>query len=137
MPQSNLDLLLPPLHVGIFFCYKGCKSDENVKSFSAFVGNLKSSLSQTLVSFYPFAGTLVMNSSGEPELLCNNEGVEFSEAYADVKLDDVDLSQPDISVEGKIVLSKDSCKCESPALFCVQVKCLYQNHIFQPVTCLK
>ncbi|CAI0475015.1 unnamed protein product [Linum tenue] len=47
-----------------------------------------------------------MSSSGEPELLCNNRGVEFSEAYADVELRELDLYKPDESVGGKLVPRK-------------------------------
>ena len=106
MAQSNLDLLLPPVNVSVFFCYKRKSSD--VKSFSAVVANVKASLSQALASFYPFAGRLVTNMHGEPELLCNNEGAGFSEAYADADLEFVDFSRPDVSVEGKLVPARVS-----------------------------
>lgn len=99
LPMSNLDLLLPPLDFGIFFCYTKSinMSPENM------VAVLKSSLSQVLVSFYPFAGEIVQNSHGEPEILCNNRGVDFAHAYADVDLKDVDFYRPDVSVHAKLV----------------------------------
>ncbi|KAL8492663.1 hypothetical protein ACS0TY_024019 [Phlomoides rotata] len=69
LPMSNLDLLLPPLDFGIFFFYtKSNMSPENM------VAVMKRSLAQVLVSFYPFAGEIVQNSHGEPEILCNNRG---------------------------------------------------------------
>ncbi|PIN03601.1 Alcohol O-acetyltransferase [Handroanthus impetiginosus] len=98
LPMSNLDLLLPPLDFGIFFCYKKISlSPENM------VAVLKKALAQALVSFYPLAGEIVQNRQGEPEILCNNRGVEFRHAYADVELKDIDLYRPDVSVHGKLV----------------------------------
>ncbi|PIN01547.1 Alcohol O-acetyltransferase [Handroanthus impetiginosus] len=98
LPMSNLDLLLPPLDFGIFFCYKKISlSPENM------VAVLKKALAQALVSFYPLAGEIVQNRHGEPEILCNNRGVEFRHAYADVEPKDIDLYRPDVSVHGKLV----------------------------------
>ncbi|KAG8365448.1 hypothetical protein BUALT_Bualt18G0105900 [Buddleja alternifolia] len=99
LPLSNLDLLLPPVDVGVFFCYK----TTNELSFGHIVGVLKKALAQTLVSYYAFAAVLVKNSAGEPELLCNNSGVDFVEAYGGVELKDLNLYNPDESVEGKLV----------------------------------
>ncbi|CAN0841483.1 Coniferyl alcohol acyltransferase [Linum grandiflorum] len=95
LPLSNLDLLLPPFDVGVFFCYSSASP--------AAVGKLKKGLAQALVAYYVFAGEVVMNSGGEPEILCNNCGVEFCEAYADVELRELDLYNPDDAVEGKLV----------------------------------
>ncbi|KAL0285545.1 UNVERIFIED_CONTAM: (Z)-3-hexen-1-ol acetyltransferase [Sesamum calycinum] len=102
LPLSNLDLLLPPVDVGVFFCYDN-KHNMGPLSFGHMVGVLKAALAQTLVSYYAFAGRLVKNAAGEPELLCNNCGVDFVEAFADVELKDIDLYNPDESVEGKLV----------------------------------
>lgn len=109
LPMSNLDLLLPPLDVGIFFCYKKQKhagsgiifpQEENM------VNVIKKALAHVLVSFYPFAGELVENSLGEPELLCNNRGVDFVIAYADFSLKELDLYHPDESIHEMLVPSK-------------------------------
>lgn len=43
------------------------------------------------------------NGQGEPEILCNNRGVDFTSACAGVELRDVDLYRPDLSVHGKLV----------------------------------
>ncbi|OWM66032.1 hypothetical protein CDL15_Pgr015458 [Punica granatum] len=43
-------------------------------------GELKASLAHVLVPYYAFAGVMVVHSAGEPDLLCNNSGVEFIEA---------------------------------------------------------
>ncbi|XP_010555967.1 PREDICTED: omega-hydroxypalmitate O-feruloyl transferase-like [Tarenaya hassleriana] len=47
-------------------------------------------------NYYAFAGEITTNSLGEPELLCNNYGVEFSEARAYVNLHDLDLLEKSI-----------------------------------------
>ncbi|KAI9114576.1 hypothetical protein K1719_014274 [Acacia pycnantha] len=101
LPLSNLDLLLPPIDVGVFFCY-----DKPPTATSVVVGALRKSLSEALVSFYAFAGEMVVNLAGEPELLCNNRGVDFVEAVADVELKSLDFYNPDDSIEGKLVPSK-------------------------------
>ncbi|KAB2611064.1 shikimate O-hydroxycinnamoyltransferase-like [Pyrus ussuriensis x Pyrus communis] len=102
LPLSNLDLLLPPVDVGIFFCYKNKQS----MSFGSMVGVLKKAMAQALVTFYAFAGEVVPNSVGEPEILCNNRGVDFAEAFADVELKELNLYDPDESIEGKLVPNK-------------------------------
>ncbi|KAL7142756.1 hypothetical protein ABFS83_08G145100 [Erythranthe nasuta] len=101
LPLSNLDLLLPPVDFGVFFCYDNRRRHE--LTFDHMVGVLKNSLAQTLVPYYPFAGELVKNGAGEPELLCNNGGVDFIEASADVEFKDLDFYNPDDTVEGKLV----------------------------------
>ena len=105
LPLSNLDLLLPPLDFGVFFCYK--KSADSFDCFDAKVSALKASLAKVLVTYYPFAGEVVANSDGEPELLCNNRGVDFTVAYADVELEELNLHDPDESVEKKLVPEKE------------------------------
>ncbi|KAK9055288.1 hypothetical protein SSX86_026370 [Deinandra increscens subsp. villosa] len=100
LPMSNLDLLLPPLDVGVFFCYK------NSFPLDVSMNIIKKSLAETLVTFYPLAGEIVHNSLGEPELLCNNRGVDFIHAYADMELKNIDFYHPDESLEGKLVPAK-------------------------------
>ncbi|XP_031379963.1 shikimate O-hydroxycinnamoyltransferase-like [Punica granatum] len=121
LPLSNLDLLLPPVDVSVFFCYiPATASNSNIDkdidmmttppaplpTFGSMVGALKVSLAQVLISYYAFAGEVVVNSAGEPELLCNNSGVDFIEAFADIRLHHLNLYNPDDSVEGKLVPSK-------------------------------
>ncbi|XP_020596575.1 hydroxycinnamoyltransferase 1-like, partial [Phalaenopsis equestris] len=108
LPLSNLDLLLPPLEVGVFFCFK--KPPPLLipaSNFASLVAKLKSSLAKVLLVYYPLAGKVVENAAGEPELLCNNRGVEFIEACADVELHQVDFYDVDGSVERKLVPKKD------------------------------
>ncbi|KAK6263833.1 hypothetical protein SCA6_019267 [Theobroma cacao] len=101
LPLTNLDLLLPALDVGLFFCYK-----KPTMSFGSMVSVLKKALAQALLSYYAFAGEVVTNALGEPELLCNNRGVDFIEAYADIELENLDLHNPEESIEGKFVPEK-------------------------------
>ncbi|KAK3206636.1 hypothetical protein Dsin_020682 [Dipteronia sinensis] len=67
------------------------------------VGALKMAMAQALVSYYALAGEVVPNSVGEPEILCNNRGVDFIEAHADVELKHLNLYNPDDTFEGKLV----------------------------------
>ncbi|XP_002532044.2 coniferyl alcohol acyltransferase [Ricinus communis] len=101
LPLSNLDLLLPQLDVGVFFCYKKPKM-----GFGSMVSVLKKAMAEALVLYYPFAGEVVANPLGEPELLCNNRGVDFSEAFTDAELVDLNLYNPDVCIDGKIVPEK-------------------------------
>ncbi|XP_059635624.1 coniferyl alcohol acyltransferase-like [Cornus florida] len=110
LPLSNLDLLLPPVDVGVFFCYKkpvSATGEDNIPfTFTSMVCVLKKALAQVLVSYYTFAGEVVKNTVGEPELLCNNYGVVFHEAFANIELRDLNLYNPDESIEGKLVPKK-------------------------------
>lgn len=100
-PLSNLDLLLPPLAAGVFFCYK--KKNGSDMSPETVVKTLKRSLAVVLSTFYPLAGEIVANMQGEPEVRCNNNGVEFVHAHADVDLETLDLHHPDDTVKEKLV----------------------------------
>ncbi|KAJ7954600.1 HXXXD-type acyl-transferase family protein [Quillaja saponaria] len=113
LPLSNLDLLLPPVDVGVFFCYKNPTTTRSTTTssgggsgFASMVATLKKGLAQALVSYYALAGEVVSNSVGEPELLCNNHGVEFVEAFAGVELQQLNLYNPDETIEGKFVPHK-------------------------------
>ncbi|MED6222740.1 hypothetical protein PIB30_067279 [Stylosanthes scabra] len=100
LPFSNLDLLLPPIDVSVFFCY----NNTNRMSFGSMLRSLKNALGQALVSYYAFAGEVVhINSMGEPELLCNNRGVDFVEVEADLHLQNLNFYNPDESIQGKLV----------------------------------
>ncbi|KAJ0532933.1 putative alcohol O-acetyltransferase [Helianthus annuus] len=101
LTMSNLDLLLPPIEAGVFFCYKK-KKNANM-SPETVVDTIKKSLAGVLSTYYPLAGEIVQNSQGEPEVVCNNSGVEFVHAHADVELKDLDFYHPDHSVSGKLV----------------------------------
>ncbi|THU58351.1 hypothetical protein C4D60_Mb03t13320 [Musa balbisiana] len=106
LPLSNLDLLLPDMDVGVFLCYRKPEGKLFHSTFASMVMLLKASLAQALVTYYPFAGQVVANSVGEPELHCNNRGVDFVVVFADVELRELRLCNPDDSVEGKLVPKK-------------------------------
>ncbi|KAL9416288.1 hypothetical protein AB3S75_039477 [Citrus x aurantiifolia] len=105
LPLSNLDLLLPAIDFGVFFCYKK-PTAADFGSFGSTVDVLKKAMAEALVSYYALAGEVVYNYDGEPELLCNNRGVDFVEAYAEVELRDLNLYNPDESIEGKLLPKK-------------------------------
>ncbi|KAK6797623.1 hypothetical protein RDI58_005325 [Solanum bulbocastanum] len=67
---------------------------------------LRVSLGETLVSYYAFAVELVQNLAGEPEILCNNAGGNFIEAWEDVELKEINFYNPDESIEAKLVPKK-------------------------------
>ncbi|CAN6236193.1 unnamed protein product [Urochloa humidicola] len=71
LPLSNLNLLVPPLDVSVFFCYPDPAPTA---------AELKEALAETLVAYYPLAGEEVTNADGEPELLCSGRGVDFTVA---------------------------------------------------------
>jgi len=98
LPLSNLDLLLPPLDVSLFFCYL-----HPAPTAAA----LKEALAKTLVAYYPLAGEVVANGDGEPELLCSGRGVDFTETTAagGVELREIRLGAVDEGVE-KLVPAK-------------------------------
>jgi len=102
LPLSNLDLLLPPLNVHVCFCYKKPLHFTNTVAYET----LKTALAETLVSYYAFAGELVTNPTGEPEILCNNRGVDFVEAGADVELRELNLYDPDESIAKLVPIKK-------------------------------
>jgi hypothetical protein len=108
LPLSNLDLLLPPIDVGVFFCYL-----HPAPTAAA----LKEALAKVLVTYYPLAGEVVSNADGEPEVLCSGRGVDFTEASADdAELRELRLGMVDEGVE-KLVPAKKA------GVICVQVVC--------------
>ncbi|KAL4569779.1 hypothetical protein LXL04_025422 [Taraxacum kok-saghyz] len=103
LPFTNLDLLVPPFDVGSFFCYK----KPSHGSFSAMLKTLKASLSKALALYHPLAGDIVWNAAaGENQILCNNQGVDFISAVADVELRELNFYNPDESIEGKLMPKK-------------------------------
>ncbi|KAK9151844.1 hypothetical protein Syun_010153 [Stephania yunnanensis] len=118
LPLSNLDWLLPPVDVSVFLCYYNpnntCNDNFN-PAVPMVISTLKKALANTLVHYYAFAGELSCNPASELELLCNNRGVDFIQAYADVQLKELNLHKPDVSVEGKIVPKRRQ------GVLCIQV----------------
>ncbi|KAM0000171.1 putative alcohol O-acetyltransferase [Helianthus debilis subsp. tardiflorus] len=103
LPFTNLDLLVPPFDVGSIFCYKKPSNG----SFSNKLNILKASLSRALALYYPLAGEIRWNAAaGENQIRCNNRGIDFVEAVADVELKELNLYNPDESIEGKLMPKK-------------------------------
>ncbi|KAF7003326.1 hypothetical protein CFC21_018654 [Triticum aestivum] len=107
LPLSNLDLILPPIDVSVFFCYAAGDDYAAAGTGSHPAPTLKAALAKVLVAYYPLAGEVVANAAGEPELLCSGRGVDFAEAAADgVELRELRLGLPDESVEGLVPKKK-------------------------------
>ncbi|KAJ4745460.1 hypothetical protein LUZ62_079865 [Rhynchospora pubera] len=112
LPQSNFDLLVPPGYSGLYFCFhkptpRTCQdASVGFTTFPTMVAALKAALSKVLVIYYPLAGEFVTNSVGEAEILCNSRGVDLIEAYADVELRELNLYNPSVSVEAKLLPEK-------------------------------
>lgn len=103
LPLSNLDLLLPPIDVGVFFCYaSGNGNDDDVPSALA----LKAALAKVLVPYYPLAGEVVATAAGEPELLCSGRGVDFTEAVGGSELKELRLGLVDEGVQRLVPAKK-------------------------------
>ncbi|KAJ0043162.1 hypothetical protein Pint_17564 [Pistacia integerrima] len=83
---SLLDQIVPVEYTAVVLFYTG-NGDANAAKKSQ---RLKTSLSQTLSSFYPYAGIIRDHKLVE----CNDNGVVYIEAYASCYLSDI-LHQPD------------------------------------------
>ncbi|KAK3143761.1 hypothetical protein QOZ80_4AG0304600 [Eleusine coracana subsp. coracana] len=127
LPLSNLDLILPPIDVGVFFCYMGPAGSGNPAA------TLKAALAKTLVAYFPLAGEVVANAAGEPELLCSGRGVDVAEAYADgTELRELRLGLPDESVEPLVPKKKAGVMCVQVTKFrCggVVVGCSFDHRV--------
>ncbi|XP_062184997.1 coniferyl alcohol acyltransferase-like [Phragmites australis] len=127
LPLSNLDLILPPVDVGVFFCYADPGSSHHPSAA------LKAALAKTLVAYYPLAGEMAANAAGEPELLCSGRGVDFAEAVADgAELRELRLGLPDESVEQLVPKKKDGVMCVQVTKFrCggVVVGCSFDHRV--------
>ncbi|KAK8553567.1 hypothetical protein V6N13_062368 [Hibiscus sabdariffa] len=81
---SNMDLVMTVYHISSVYFYKSNGSSD---FFDTKV--LKEALSKILVSFYPVAGRLGYDENGRLEIVCNGEGVLFSEAEASSVMEDL------------------------------------------------
>ncbi|XP_076917481.1 coniferyl alcohol acyltransferase-like [Bidens hawaiensis] len=101
---TNFDLLVPPFDIGSIFFYKNPSHDQN---FPTIVNTLKASLSRALALYPPLAGEIEWNeAAGENQIHCNNRGVQFIEAVAEVDLKELNLYKPDECIEGKLMPKK-------------------------------
>ncbi|KAI3744192.1 hypothetical protein L1987_57268 [Smallanthus sonchifolius] len=103
LPFTNFDLLVPPFDVGSTFFYK----KPSHGTFPTIVDTLKASLSRALSLYPPMAGQIAWNgAAGENQIHCNNQGVDFIEAEADVELKELNLYNPDECIEDKLMPKK-------------------------------
>ncbi|KAI5060120.1 hypothetical protein GOP47_0024540 [Adiantum capillus-veneris] len=77
---SNNDQIMPRLYTSLLFFFREKPADE-ASSF------LKSSLAETLSLFYPAAGRYRERANGGLEILCNDAGASFYEAWVDCGFD--------------------------------------------------
>ncbi|PKI77044.1 hypothetical protein CRG98_002547 [Punica granatum] len=84
---SLFDQLNPDLYTPLLLYYADCRDRDQM------TGRLKSSLSKTLIHFYPLAGRITNNLLIE----CNDKGAEFIEAEVGCCLSDI-LTRPDTTV---------------------------------------
>ncbi|KAF5198289.1 Spermidine hydroxycinnamoyl transferase [Thalictrum thalictroides] len=93
---SNLDLLSGRSPVIVVFVYTKPQDED----FSSILEIIKTSLSQTLNYYFPFAGRVVSNpTTNDPEILCNNQGVEVIEAHANIDLASLDFYDTEKSLK--------------------------------------
>ena len=83
--SSNLDLLVPIVHVPTIYFYKPV--NESSSFFNPQV--LKEALSKALVPFYHMAGRLEKDENGRMSILCNSKGVLFVEAETRSTIDEL------------------------------------------------
>ncbi|KAI3719836.1 hypothetical protein L6452_20741 [Arctium lappa] len=103
---TNLEIVVPSFDAASFFCYNK-PSHGSCSSFPTMLNTLKASLSRALTLFYPLAGEVRWNAAaGENQIHCNNQGVDFIHAVADVQLKELNFYNPDQSIEGKLVPKK-------------------------------
>ena len=106
LPLSNLEVCLGfSLDFSLFFCYTNPTCGGNW-TFMSKVEVLKKALAEALVTYYALAGEIVQNSMGEPEILCNNRGVDFVEGFVDIELRNLNLYRADETIGCKLVPKK-------------------------------
>lgn len=86
-PLSNLDRLVSGIPVLIVYAYRKPPAGD----FPSVLHTIKTSLSQALNHFSPFAGQLSQSDTGEAQVLCNNRGVKLIEAHANVSMSKLDF----------------------------------------------
>lgn len=87
LPLSIFDRHLVGMPVTIFYAYHM----PSVTDHSSILATIKSSLSEAMNHFFPFAGQISAHpDTGEAVILCNNAGVRLMEATADVPLANLD-----------------------------------------------
>ncbi|CAM6092921.1 unnamed protein product [Calypogeia fissa] len=85
----SIDIVSSDAYVPLFFAYR--LGDNSHSTYLQLSKRLRESLGKVLVPFFSYAGRWVASpdSLGNRQLLCNDEGVMFTEAYLDRDLDSV------------------------------------------------
>ena len=112
---SESDQIMPWTRAPIVFIYRPNKN--NPLSFDM----MKTSLSHTLVHFYPLAGQLHWIEGGRLELDCNAMGVQLLEAYSEAILDDLGDFAPIDTVQDLVPKIDYTTPIEEWPLFLVQL----------------
>ena len=118
--MSNLDLVVPRIHVPTVYLYKTNAFCSNFFDAS----RLKEALSDALVQFYPVAGRLGLDANGRIQINCNGEGVLFQEAETDAIIDDLGDFTPSHRLQHLIPVVDHSAHISSYPLLLLQV-CTY------------
>ncbi|CAM6092175.1 unnamed protein product [Calypogeia fissa] len=104
---APVDGLIP-----LFFAYR--LEDKSDANYLQLLNRLKESLQKVLVLFFGFAGRWIATAKGsrDRQLLCNDEGVPFIEAFVDKDLDSIVHAsaafQPVSELQGYELLGLDS-----------------------------
>ena len=99
---SNLDRIMSGIPVLIFYAYRKPSTGDLL----SVLNSIKASLSEALSHLFPFSGQIVRGSTGDVEILCNNNGVRLVEAYANISLSKLDLYNQNQSIR-KLMLPVD------------------------------
>ncbi|KAG6547637.1 hypothetical protein Mapa_011086 [Marchantia paleacea] len=93
LPLSNLDRLLSSMYPQTFFVFEltRWRSMENI------VSAFKRTLAEVLVHYYPFAGEMKDPEWGVYKIHCNGAGADFTEAFVDASIKDLDFIFPNPS----------------------------------------
>ncbi|CAM6088221.1 unnamed protein product [Calypogeia fissa] len=115
---TDFDLgLILDKYVPILFFYR--LADNSDATYLQAVTRMKDGLRKMLVPFFPWAGRWVATSGGmQRQLLCNDKGVPFIEAYVDEDMDSVvKISvefQPILELQGWEILGMDKMAIKQP-----------------------
>lgn len=128
---SFIDERIPPSYIPLILYYN-FNEDENIKQ-SEMCRQLKSSLADALVLFYPLAGRM----KGQILVDCNDDGVLYVEAVADGAISSVVKSPDSAVLDGLIPFVANGNVSTSQELLAIQVLVFLSIHFcFQICLCL-
>ncbi|KAI4350342.1 hypothetical protein L6164_004806 [Bauhinia variegata] len=107
-------------HGSQLYFYKPCSTSHDASNL--YVETLRTSLSQALVHYYPFAGRLSWINGARMELHCNAMGVPLLEASCDASLADLgDFAEPNQIQQQFVPMFDYSCPIEQMPLMMAQL----------------